>query len=716
MDDHSKQHILAHLQKPDAQERIRQSFQRMREEATVTMSGATSLSGFSENQLRDWEERGLLNPLRPKESRGHRLYPFQELDKLALIRELLKAKFAPSDIPHDIDTLWNSISSASEQPSTSSEQQSREEFSQIQIKDAELSINQRIVKARKDLFWHYFVSHVLHISLMLICEEMPNTTAGLVLPLNATIDPGSIKCIEDLSKVGETLVTRLGRSRSSQTLLTEALTFDYATDFRLLPLVVMTDDQPEETPGDNTLIFLERRSKRLILTAPMVETIQRLLKPLYENVQHVRSSFQLGMNDALISSTDLQSNANYGDIILSGLAEMIIHLGQTKEGRPRWRFCCILLPKDSMSPLHQRSLVVRAQSKDAPYKLGITTVTPADAASSLSIRSLQSGHVVYLQKIARDDTSIPFRKEEGPIRSAIAIPIGGEDGLAIAVLYVVSDETAAFSESDQRVLRITCRMAEELLKVYFVRRQTTQKLMDIIEKPALVDSLFINFNSANDFNRDVEKILGTIQTEMMERPIEDSSQVVTNGDTEAVSREVAERYTSFISVDVDKSSSLANKYGDRVARNLTREVGLAIKVYFNAHVKEQGDIYHIYADRFYIILKDVSLERAQKIAVRLKQELTRTYKLDALQTSIDQSPRPESMLELSDTTVRLGITSYSYQKFKELLYQKSSEDVVVEVRSVISSALSRSLDIGRHEGGDVVISWDDTRHNFIPVS
>jgi DNA-binding transcriptional MerR regulator/GGDEF domain-containing protein/GAF domain-containing protein len=710
MDKRRTPQIVEHLRRGEAQQRIYQTIQRVREEATVTISRAATLFGFSENQLRDWEEYGLLNPLRPSGTRAHRLYPIQELEKLALIRELMNAKFVPSEIPPDIDKVWQAISLSRERSPALSQREGRE-------RTTALTINQRIEDARNNLFWDYFVSHVLHLSLALICEDVPNTSAGLVLPLEPEVDVSGIRRVEDLAQLGEVLVCRLGPSGSSQTLLMPELTFEYATDYRLLPLTVMRNDQPQEEPIDNTLIFIQRRSERLTLSAPVVETIRRLLRPIYEDIERSRSCFGVGMRDILVSSTNLHSGANNSDIILNGLAEMVVRLGGlTAEGESRWRFCCILLPQDAMLPLHQRTLVVRAQSKNAPYRVGRTIVTPDNYAESPSIRALQSGHIVYLPKISQTDTSIAFREQEEPIRSAVAIPIGGEDGLAIAVLYVASAEIAAFSESDQRVLRMICRMMEEALKTYAIRRKAIQKLTDIIEKPALVDPFFRDFLSENDFIRNVEEILSAIQTGRTEISFGNSYPVTMSGDMDTGAEELTERCVSFISVDVDRQSSVANKYGDLVTRNLAQAVGMKIKDHFPALVKEQSEhwLYHIYADRFYILMKNIPLERMRIIAERLRLGLAGTYKLDALQTSVDQSTRPESKLEIYDITVRLGVTSYLYSKLQEVLLRYPPEDAVAEVRSIISSALSVSLDKGRDEGGNVVISWDTTIRQFVP--
>lgn len=714
MNEHNKQQIVEHLQQSDVQERIRQSFQQIRRDANVTMSVATALSGYTENQLRYWEEVNLLKPSRPSGSqtgtRGHRLYSFQELDKLAIIRELLNKGFSPADIPPDIDQLWHSITASNEQPQTSSGQQNYKELPTLQDKIARLSINQHIEDGRNDLFWRYFVSQTLHMSLLLISKDVPRTTLGLVLPLNTTLLPGTIKLIEELSEPGPSLVAALGKSRSSQTFLSEEkLVFEYPTDFRLLPLTVMTEDQPEEAPSEPTLIYLQRRSKRLTLSAPIVETIRRLLKPIYEDTQRLYTCFGPGMRDVLISSTDLQNDS---DILLNGLVEMIIRLGgETAQGQARWRFCCILVPKDSTLPLHQRSLVVRVQSRLAPHISGETTATPDAATSSLSIRALQSGHIIYLPKISCTDNTTPFgKKDEGPVRSAIAIPIGGENGLAVAVLYIASDEVDAFSESDQRILRILCAMVEEQLKMYFVRQQAVQKLADIITEPALVDTFFKAFLSENDFTHDVEQLLEAIQNEKRESFIEQNTGI--GSDSYVPSK----RHVSFISIDIDKQSSLANIYGDLATRNLAHKMGLHIQELLRVGFKEypQCKLYYIFADRFYILLEGFAPEQAQATAKRLKQSLTGSYKFDALRTSADYPQRPESMLELN-ITVRLGVTSYEFEKLREILDQHPPEDAVPEIRSILCSALNKALDVGRDEGGNNIVAWEHENRKFIAL-
>lgn len=699
--------IKSYLQREDVQERLRESLYQARENVTVTISEAARLFNFSENQLRDWEEFALLNPLR---STGRRLYPIRELEKLALIRELMNAKFAPSDIPPDIDSIWYAMFATGERLPVP-EQSSQEG-------GPALSIDQRLELVREHLFWGYFVTSALRLALMLICEDMPNTSVGLVLPLTARNEARPVTRVEDLARLGEALVGWRDQSHSAHVMLTSAPSFEHPSDYRLHPLTAIKDDRPEEAPQDNTLIFIDRRSRRLTLSAARAEAIRRLLEPMYEDVQQSRSCFGPGMRDMLIPAVDPQSNANYDDDILCGLAEMVVRLGgRTTRGEPRWNFCCLLLPQDSMVPLYQRSLVVRAQSLQAPYKPGVTIIAPDSHASSIIIKALQSGRIVYSYRLPRPESGTVLRDFERSIRSAIALPIEGENGLAAAVLYVASTEDCVFSESDQRLLRMFCRIIAELLASYSVRQQATRKLTDLIERPELVDAFFGDFLAEANFSHDVEEVLSEIQAAIPDEVVTNHYQAPIDELIDMRARQMAGRCVSFIGVDLDRQNSLANKYGDRAARNLVREVGLRIQEQLRVTFREYPHcrLYHILADRFYIMLRDVALERARYIAEQLRLALAGTYKLDALRASIDQPQRPESLLELSDITARLGVTSYSYRKLKEVLLQHPSVGAESEVRAIISSALAVSLDIGRNGGGNVVVSWDEKVHDFVLI-
>ena len=212
MDDRTLQSLKQHLQDKDAQNRILKNIERARSEATVTIGRAASLFGFTENQLRDWEARGLVSP--HKSAGGQRLYPLTELDKLAIIRELLdNKKFSPGDIPENIDTIWYALNPPEGRKASTSVSNT-----------GHLPIDQRVDHNDHDVFWQYFVSQVFRISLLLICEDMPDTVAGLVLPLQQTEriyshDP------KDLQRIGLSLVGWITASRTFYAFLDIAPSF-----------------------------------------------------------------------------------------------------------------------------------------------------------------------------------------------------------------------------------------------------------------------------------------------------------------------------------------------------------------------------------------------------------------------------------------------------------------------------------------------------------
>ncbi|WP_201367204.1 MerR family transcriptional regulator [Dictyobacter formicarum] len=696
----SKQSIQEHLQKEDVQERILQNIHRGRDEATVTISRAAELFGITENKLRDWEEYGFLNPLRPGGPKGRRLYTPAELDKLAIIRELINAGYAASDIPADIDKLWRTIRSLKELDTISNPTDQTSSLTHLPAVN-ELSINQHIARGRDDLFWSFFIARALRLVLKLICEDIPNTTAGLILPLSPEANVQAVRRVEDLETLGESLVGWLSQSGSSHTLLTSRPWFQYTSDFRVEHLQEMRVGIPQTSQGrDQTLIILQRETSPLTLSKEVVKTTHRLLEPLYAEVEHVRASLGSGTRDSIDPATDLYNSMNHEDTILNGLADMVIRLGGTlHSGQPRWRFCWILLPRDISQPASMSHLTLRAQNQDALYTTRLPLSGLDKHTSYPYIRALYSRHIIYEPNIPASGSQAILRDLDAPLRSSIAMPISGEDGLPLGVLHVASHLRDAFTKDDQRLLRVICRMVEELLKTYWVRQQATRHLGNMIKNPAVIDTLFEGFASEYDFNQSVEGLLKPLQSNR----------------SKGSKDKLADKVVSFIALDIDKYTSLANKYGERLLRNLTREVGLRIQEQIRTFFKEYPEcqLYHIYADRFFILLKNTSLDQTREHAERLRIGTMGPYKLDALRVFADQQSRPESLIELTDITVRFGVTSYPYPKLDEILHEHAPEYAIPEVRSIITSALDVALVKGQLEGGNVVISWDYEQRNFI---
>ena len=434
---------------------------------------------------------------------------------------------------------------------------------------------------------------------------------------------------------------------------------------------------------DNVLIVLQREARTLSPSVFLVETIRRLLELLYQHVEQWQSCFDFGMRDWEYQVTDF-TNPNATDEVLNSLADIVVELGgKTPDGQDRWRFCNLFLPKDTSLPLQQRNLVVRANSKNAPVE--VSTMRLSVTHPGLTFKAYQCGHVIYRPRVMPPD--LAYRELEESTRSAIALPIAGEDGLAVGSLYIASDESDAFSIADQRTLRLITRMVEELLSTYKARRQVTGRLADVITNPGLVDVSFRNFLSENDFINDVEELLTSIH-------LQDKSEGF------------AEEVVSFIAIDIDNQSSLATRLGDHVARNLSKAVGSRILGQLGLLSPELRRLYHVSADRYCLFLKGMKLNEARNLADNLLNTLVGEYRIDARHAIVNRQTPKERQFELPNVTVRLGVSSYNYSKLKEVLGRYPAESAVAEVRALIMNNLDLSLEIGQREGGNCIISWD----------
>jgi GGDEF domain-containing protein len=227
-----------------------------------------------------------------------------------------------------------------------------------------------------------------------------------------------------------------------------------------------------------------------------------------------------------------------------------------------------------------------------------------------------------------------------------------------------------------------------LLATYQTRRQVTGRLAHVITNPGLVDGSFRDFLSEDDFINDLEELLTSIHAQDM-------------------TEQQAEEAVSFIVIDIDNQSSLATRLGDRVARNLSREVGSRILGQLRTYPEpELRRLYHVSADRYYLFLKGISLEEARNRTGNLYKVLVGDYRIDARNVAISRLTPKERLLEIPNVTVRLGVPSYKYSKLKEVLGRYPAETTVAEVRAVIMQNLDETLNLGQREGGNVIISWD----------
>ncbi|HZU67443.1 MAG TPA: MerR family transcriptional regulator [Ktedonobacteraceae bacterium] len=700
------EHIKQYLQEGEVQKRVQERILYARSRAAVTISRAAQLFGFTENQLREWEKRGLIQSNRPalsqdgkqgrqpkadgtapsqdgKAPASHRQYSPEELDKLALIRELLEHGYGLNEIPKNIDEIWKQVLGKQQSEIEALEAQEGRQIQEIR----HVPLERRIESLDQKEFWRYFTAQVLRLSLLLICENNPDTLAGFVIPLERKQVPTLVHTPQDLPKLGSVLFGWLGRNDTFYTFIDPAPTFEYPSDFRIEYLRPFGAERPpEDTVQDNVLIIIQRKAKPVMLSAELVQVIARFVKLLYNNKEHWYSAFDYEMHDWLYQVADFNRNVNYPDETFNSLANIVVELGgKTGDGTSRWWFCNLFLPRDTSLPLQQRNLVVRAHSKAAP--IHIDTYVLSSRNPGLTFRAYQSGHVIYRPRITPQDPVLAYWEFEQSTRSAIAIPIAGREGLAAACLYVSSEYEDAFSVEDQRVLRVITRMMEELLATYQARSQVTGKFSDLITDPGLVDTSFKEFLPEDAFINDVEAILADIHGRDMGEL----------NDTDVL---------SFVDIDIDNLSSLATKYGDRITRNLSRAVGSRIQGQLRLESKkEQIKRYHVNADSYYLLLKEMTLEDARYLAERLRR-LGGDYRIDARGVSAYRQLPPEELLELPNVTIRLGVQSYPYVKLKEILQRYPVDTAITKTRVLIMENIEESLIRGQREGGNCIISWD----------
>jgi DNA-binding transcriptional MerR regulator/GGDEF domain-containing protein len=714
----STEALRAYLQRDEVQTRIRQSIKDSREGATVSIGRMAQLFHMKEAKIRELDAHHLLNPSRTKDSNtGQRQYPPSQLEKLAIINELLtQGRYSVNDIPENIDELWKSLTQNNGQATTvKATSESSEGQSGFHREADYMPIDKRVNHVYyKELFWRFYASHALELSAKLISEEFHLVRICLILPLHKKNAYELVHSAIDLPKIGESLVGWLGQTSSFYTFLTVRPYFEYPTDFYIFPLQTPDEDKPE----DSTLIAIPRLdlvTNEISFSSPVVETIRRLLEPLYTEVADWNFFLGHGMRDIVDPLMDFNTNAGLIDTVLTHLAKTIVHLGgQNEQDEQRWRFCCILTPNDLQLPLQQRSLVVRAKSKYAPsgYKIGTTFVAPNRSVVSLSLRAYQSGRIAYRPLVTPEDLSVANQEQEAPISSAIAVPVGGENGTPIAVIYVVSSEPDAFDEDDQRVLRMIERMVEELLLTYQAHLGTTRKLSGLMASPAIVDSSFAMFATENDLMNDITSLLYALRYRTKGNQMGSQSENPSDFLARRKMRLAFEEVISFIGIDVDNHTSYTLKYGERMSKNLSRLVGLRIQRQLPALFSNPDDcrMYHAYGDRYYVLLNGISLEQARTKAELLKDSLNDTYQVDALRFSIEQPTQSETMLVSADKiTVRLGVSSYDYKKLEEVLQRYPDGTTLSSTMALIVTGkrgLDHMLKLGQGEGGDVIISWD----------
>lgn len=677
--------IKEYLRQPDTKEKIQRKMIEARSAATVTITRAADLFGFTDTQLRDWDRNGFVSPPRSdgakQDDKKHRQYSRAELDVLAAIRILRDDSYPITEIKQNIEVIRDIANQLGQEvfmlPGTT--ERTTQPVEITQEPSSELPIDQLLDKADNELFWHFYAANALRLSLTLLAEYNPDTVIGLVMPLGSTI-PASVTAA-NICDLGECLVGWLRPGYSSYLLYTSHPSFEEHTDFRVHPLQVMKSGIVQgEVRQDSAWIVVQRRAGLLNISQDVLTTIQRLCAPLYEYKEQWLPLFIQRQRFFTFPIADFipgPANDPTKKSLLSELANLAVSLGHDKG----WRFACILTPHNSQLPVSEHQLILQATSGSAPKayidKESKTIIYPTDTVISVSMRAYQSGRICYRHRVTSQDKSIFNYDLELPIGSCIAVPIGGEEAKPLGVIYLVSSQQDAFDENDQRVLRMIARMAQELLLTYQTRIQVADHLTPIIDNPALADPAFEPFFSETDFLVDMETLLSDIsKRENLKANLQQILELPTPAAQRAALHPTysGTDIVSFYCVDVNDQTSLTQKYGEIMTRNLSREVGRRIEANLRTLFTTRDlKLYHAYGDRFYIRLGGIPLEEAKSKVWSLKDALElKPYLVNALRFTTEQRT-PSEMLVQETINVRMAVCSYPYLKLLELMQRPENQ-------------------------------------------
>jgi DNA-binding transcriptional MerR regulator len=697
----SKFSIDEYLRQLDTREKIQRKMIEAGSAATVTVTRAADLFGFSGTQLRDWDKLGFVSPPRSEgatqEDKKHRQYSRAELDVLATIRILRDNGYSINEIKQHIDVVREIASQLGQEiftlpgtvvGTTQSKERAEEDITIPPI-------DQMLDKADDELFWRFFATNALRLSLSLLAEYNPNTMIGIVMPLHSITPPAVTTA--NIAELGECLIGWLRPDYSFYLLYTPCPSFEVPTDFRMHPL---------QTVEDRIWTVVQRKPGQINVNSQVRSIIQRLLAPLYEYKREWLPFFKAGQSSFSFPIADFVPEAAENTtkrIHLTCLANLVVSMGREKG----WSFACILTPSNPNLSISEHQLIVEAVSEHAPEaykeKLEKTIIYPTAPVISVSMRAYQGGCICYRHRAAPQDESIFNYDLERPLGSCIAVPIGGEEAKPLGAIYFASSQQDAFDLDDQRLLRIIARMIQELLLNFQARFKVTEQLKSLVEKPALADLAF-DIKGVFSETELIDRLEQLLQAVWLRDDLREQLTEILELDDIRERRAAMHKYfntndvLTFYSFDVNDQTSLTQKYGEVMTRNLSRAVVMrARNMLKTLFISSDLQLYHAYGDRFYVFLGGIPLDEAKLKVWALKKRLEDEYKIDALRFSTE-SPTPVEMRVQVEITVRFGIICYpaikAYELMQRLVNKLDPTDLQAAVASQIRNEFDNVLKLG----------------------
>lgn len=745
--------IRDHLRSPATRMRLNERFSAARNQLTTPIGEATRLADITAEKARYAEMIGILSPGRSREgssddSKGsaHRRFSLRELNRLIIVGDLVAHGFSMSDIASYLLL-----------------ERSTTEIMLDSIQAPDLAT--RLRRAEAAYLQRMLVPRLLYFAQCLLLGDVVDCSIALVLPVRDAEDPSSavphppvqVTHADDLPLAGPSLVGWHSRSHPYCVLYMREPRMDDATRYVLRSVDEMCRDAGIASgcyQPTGAYLLIEPEFAHLLRATPATRArsegetpvgesegeksrhayavAYRLLRFLQapsdagEGEGEGEDEFSFGryasVGEGMVYSSPEFMSDMTGDRLLTEIAELVVRLGnavntEASSQRGRWIFSAILMPDNFYLPPGKQSLVVMAQSKKSPHTVGVTRVTPGKN-DGLSTLAALSGHVLYRRAFDSTDAAVADAGFEGEPGPALALPVLGSHGKPLAVLYIRSkydgdtSTSQTFTVEDQMLLRVIGHIIGGIVSGYRGNYLARDELVEMIRQPRSVDRFFHEFKSANAFWQDLEHVLTEQQATVR------SAKEPRKGAAGQASR--ATNPITMIAIDIDGYSDYFNKYGNNTARSLLLAVGrriadqplLANSPLLSASDRTRKTLYHMYGDRFCLLLENVSADDAARYATNLGELLNSAYTLEVSRATGMRSG-PATKFTIRDVEVRIALISYDSETLRMLLAPvdpaKATDRIhepVQYVISVITNAIDAGLNQGKQFGPRAIVHLD----------
>lgn len=734
--------IAEMLLEPDALERLRHRFRFIEDNLTTTIHEASDLTDLTEAQLRYAELRGMLVPNRSDlpdadGGKGQRRYSVDHLLRAHLIAFLLDREYSFPEIAAFMQSNPDVIHEVLQ-------------TSTVRLKSAIEAID-------AIQFCRYVVPRMLYYALSLIFERDAIANAGIVFPVRA--DPAQLEQLNlrreeadgeaanaldditagDLGQFGQMLFAWRPASGPLISILSAGDPFEREQRVILRPLTkLLPQDAPHVSRREASQIFIafEPQVERELDEATRTFQLRQSRGPGYANPRVVAARLIVqaqrifGRRLAQAGDEDLEgaktlfyaapelTNPALGDALLNKLTETLVELGGASDevpSRRRWRFACVLTPREPYTPLKYQELVVRAQSSESPHRINVTT-TAHERNGGLTFRAFSSGRIAYRKELTPLDPAVSYVEIEEPIKSAVAVPtlegVGGGHNQSPAILYITSEDEKAFAHDDMLLFRAMGRLVGEIVVTYNSRGHRPSTLTDALVDPEIVDPFFSEFPSDSDFTSELMRVFGEIKRQLSQKK---------RAKTEPAAVEVKRRLI-IVGLDINDYTTIETQRGKQIARILTRELGLRAKQRMESSFIRAGvtaKLYHSYADRFVMLIQDERQDGAQidvrAYAERIRQNLNSEYYLEGENVlSVRSRPSPNRSDGIS-VSVRMAGMDFSQDDLKQQL--EDVDDVDKDIAACVAG-LARMIDDGLQQASELrgraldALWWDLGEHRW----